>query len=152
MNNQYAIDTELKLQDAGLVAASAAGTNILDLGAGTVDTATAGYTDGNVFLNVTALEVASGDEFYTIHYQLSNDADFGTDTNIHEGGSIAIGADGARSTDANAADDAVGIYLLPFINERAGTLYRYLRLYIVVAGTIATGINFEAYLVKNPAR
>ena len=45
-------------------------------------------------------------------------------------------------------DAVTGRYILPFDNEYAGAVYRYMRLYTVVAGTIATGINYTAYVVK----
>ena len=48
-------------------------------------------------------------------------------------------------------DDVVGRYYLPFRNEKAGTIYRYLRLYTRVTGTVATGINYVAYVTKPAA-
>ena len=45
-------------------------------------------------------------------------------------------------------DSAVGRYELPTTNEINGTVYRYMRLYTDVAGTIATGINYSANLQR----
>jgi len=45
-------------------------------------------------------------------------------------------------------DSAIGRYIVPFRTERNGTTYQYVRLYTDVTGSIATGINFSAYLGK----
>lgn len=135
--NAKVADSSLELKAAGLVAASAAGSLILDVGDG--------YVEAHLIANVTALEIATGNEFYSLILQGSPDAAFGTAGNIVELAQISIGAKGARLSDADK-DDAVGVYDLPVHNRWAGTNFRYLRLYTVVAGTIATGINFSARL------
>ena len=49
----------------------------------------------------------------------------------------------------DAALSAAGRYVIPFRNEEGGTLYRYVRLSIVVAGTIdTTGITLSAFIAK----
>ena len=42
-----------------------------------------------------------------------------------------------------------GRYILPVRNEINGTWYRYARLYTDVTGTIATGINYTAYVAQD---
>jgi hypothetical protein len=134
-------DASRVLQTAGLVAASAAGTNIEDLGPGI------GVRYGKVVIDVTALEIASNDEAYTIHVQGSPDAAFGTAGNIVELASLHLGAKETKLSDCDR-DDSTGRRELLFVNKNeAGTALRYLRLYITVAGTIATGINFSARFV-----
>ena len=130
-------DHELRLKDAGLIAADGAAQvggsdKILDLGASRVD--------GRVIIDVTAIEVATGDESYRIKTQFSNSATFASGViggpQLHLGdSSVLIG---------ESADSVVGRYELPFTNEINGTTYRYMRLYTDVAGTIATGINYVA--------
>jgi len=132
-------DSSLTLKAAGLIAASAAVATIADLGAG--------FVEGVVVIDITALEIASNDELYDIVVQLSPDAAFGTDTNIVEKCALNLSAAEVKRTDANV-DDAIGRYILPFNNLYQTTYYRYLRLYTVVAGTIATGINYKARLAK----
>ncbi len=39
-----------------------------------------------------------------------------------------------------------GRYQVPFRTEKNGTVWPYVRIYTEVAGTIATGLNFSAYL------
>lgn len=141
----YTFDADLELKDAGLVAASAAAqvdsaAKVLDLGGGLVE--------GNIVIDVSALEIASNDEDYDIVAQLSPDAAFGTAANIQDWVTLNLGASETKSTDSDK-DDTTGRYILPFRNEVNGTIYRYLRLYTVVVGTIATGINYKAYLAKN---
>ncbi len=46
------------------------------------------------------------------------------------------------------ADTAIGRHIVPIRNELNGTLYRYVRIFTVVAGAIATGINYSAFLAK----
>lgn len=146
MQRNFTLDTLLQLKDAGAVGASAAATvggsaKVLDLGAG--------FVEGNIVLDVSALEIASADESYDIVVQLSPDSNFGTAGNIIEQCAKHLGAKATKRTDCDK-DDATGRYVLPVTNENRGTVYRYLRLYTVVAGTIAQdgGINYTAWLVK----
>ena len=88
------------------------------------------------------------DEGYDIVLQLSPDAAFGTAANIVDQCDLHLGADGVKRTDSDK-DDIVGRYIVPFCNERAGTTYRYARLYTVVVGTIATGINYTGRMSKS---
>lgn len=140
----HAFDAALQLQDAGLVAASAAGTRILDLGPGT------GFRCGKIVIDVTAIEIASNDETYTIHVQGAASSTFATAGLIVEFASLQLSAKETKLSDSDRDDD-VGQRTLYFDNtDEAGTTYRYLRLYITVAGTVATGINFSARLVPIP--
>jgi hypothetical protein len=134
----YTFDKSLQLKDDGLVAASAAAevasvAKILDLGDGRVDAV--------VVLDISAIEVASGDESYHIEAQFSNDSAFGS-TNIV--GSVLKTGD--SSVNFGSVDTVVGRYELPVTNEFAGTRYRYMRLYTRIAGAIATGINYTGWL------
>jgi hypothetical protein len=145
MRRNFTIDTLTPLKDAGLVAVSgaaevASAAKVLDLGSG--------FVEGHIVLDVTAIEEASKDETFDVVVQLSPDADFGTAGNIVERMAMHFGAKEIKRTDCDR-DDATGRYVLPFDNEFGGTVYRYLRLYTVVGGTIATGINYTANLVKS---
>ncbi len=142
--NSYTIDTGTQLKDAGLIATSAraqvsSADKILDVGAG--------YFSADLLLEITALEIDTGDELYDIVVQGSPDSDFGTAANIVELGAISLGPSETKRTDCDK-DDTVGQYTLPFCNEHNGVLYRYVSLYVVVVGTIASGINFTAYAAK----
>lgn len=140
--SQHTYDASLLLKAAALVAASADGSLILDVGTG--------LFEADMIVDVTALEIDSNDESYTVVLEGSPDAAFGTAANIIPLAMIVIGdhASTAGALCAMGADDAVGRYTVPCRNERNGTTYRYLRIRTVVAGTIATGINFMAWLAK----
>lgn len=132
-------DTATILKAAGLIAASAAVATILDLGLANVE--------GDIVVDVTALEIASNDEIYDIVVQFSDSATFGVAADIQDAGSITLSAKEVKRTDSDK-DDIIGQYVMPFTNEITGTIYRYMRLFTVVAGTIATGINYSAFATK----
>jgi hypothetical protein len=128
------------MKDAGLVASSAAATvdsaaKIADLGAGLVE--------ADLIIDVSAIEIATGDEIYNVCLQVSSSATFASTIQT-----VAKLEMGAATPLLGDVDSAAGRYLLPFRNEFGGTIYRYARVYTVVAGTIATGINYTARIGK----
>jgi hypothetical protein len=147
MRRNFTHDDALEMKDAGLVAASAAAqvdsaAKVLDLGEG--------FVRGEILIDVSALEIASNDEIYDIVLQLTNTAAFATATDIVDRVSLTLSAAEVKRTDSNC-DSAVDRYTIPFNNEYAGTIYRYARLYTVVGGTIATGINYTGWMTKGIA-
>lgn len=127
-------DHALLLKAAGLVAASAPGSVILDLGDGLMDC--------DLVLDVSAIEVASNDEIYTVTLE-------GSTVAAMTSGSVALAEITLGNAPAPAdADTGVGRHIVPVRNELNGTLYRYVRINTVVAGAVATGINFSAFLGK----
>lgn len=143
----FTFDVNLQMKDAGLIAADAAwqvssADKILDVGTG--------HFCGHAVIDVSALEIASGDERYTFLIQGSSSATFASDIVIlaalpvGDGSTIAT-AFGSSGVDV---DDAAGRYVVPFTNERNNVYYRYIRGFTDVAGTIATGVNFTAFVAK----
>ena len=135
-------DALLQLKDAGLVAADGAATvggqaRIVDLGDARVD--------ARVIVDVTALEVASGDERYEVRMQFSDSSSFAS--GIVNGSGIVLGDSSVTGASADSA--ATGRHEFGFTNDLGGNTYRYARLYSDVSGTIATGINFTAWIAKN---
>lgn len=133
--SQFTYDANLSLKAAGLVAASEDG-SILDIGAGMVD--------GYLVIDLSACEIATGNEIYTISLEGSNVAAMTSGSVCLAKkvfGNLVVPMDGALS--------AAGRYVVPFRNEEGGTLYRYVRLSTLVAGTIATGINFSAFIAAD---
>lgn len=143
-------DAELELKDAGLIAADENATQvdssdaIIDLGAGRVE--------ADLVLNVTACEVASGDEVYKVCTMFSNSA---THASGVVAGPIFMLGDAAgiaaildAPTVSPDTDNGTGRFIIPFTNEFAGISYRYMLLSVEVSGTIATGVNFTAYVSK----
>jgi hypothetical protein len=133
-------DYDLQLKDAGLVAADAAAQvggadKILDLGESRFD--------GCVIIDISAVEIASNNERFDIHLQFSDSATFAS--GVVSGPCLPTGA--LETLIGADTDTTVGRYELPFTNELNGVIYRYARLYTNVTGTIATGINYKAYVV-----
>jgi hypothetical protein len=143
-SRDFTFDLAHQLKDAGLVAASAAaqvgGANrILDLGVGRVD--------GRVIIDATAIEADSSNELYSILLQGSNSPTFaGGATPTVNLGAVLLGD---AATTLETVDTAVGRRELAFCTEVNGATYRYVRLFTVVAGTIATGVNYIAFVVTN---
>lgn len=144
----YTYDALLQMKDTGLIAADAAwqvssANLILDVGVGRYE--------GIVVVDVSALEIASGDERYTLMIQGSTSATFASGIvilaalPIGDGSTIGT-AFGSSGVDV---DDTTGRYLIPFCNERNNIYYRYIRGWTDVAGSIATGINFAAFIAKS---
>lgn len=142
--SQFTYDGDLDLKAAGLVGATANGSLILDVGTGLLD--------AFAVIDVTAMEVDSNDESYEIVVQGSSDSDFSVAANICPLASITLGDKAATRLAAGVlalgTDGTIGRYALPFRNEQNGTTYRYLRIKTIVAGTIATGINYSAFVAK----
>jgi len=134
-------DINLLVKDTGLVATSAAGTvsavaKIIDMGLGEFN--------GDLIIDVSACEVASGDEIYTVAFQVSSSSSFASD--IFQLASLPLGDAVPIMGDV---DMAVGRWVLPINNMiQDGVTKRYGRVYTTVAGTVATGINFTAYIAK----
>ena len=141
----FTFDKALEMKDAGLIAADAAwgvggSAKVLDVGTGNFE--------GKCVVNVSAIEIATGDERYTFLLQGSSSATFASDVVIlaalpvGDGSTIGT-AFGSSGVDV---DDTTGRFVIPFTNERNNTRYRYIRGWTDVSGTIATGINFTAFV------
>jgi hypothetical protein len=134
-NNQFTYDDALEVLASASVVASA-DSAILDLGDGLVD--------GLLVIDVTSVEIASGNEIYTISLEGSNVA-------AMTSGSVCLAKKvfGNLVVPMDAALSAAGRYVLPFRNEEGGLIYRYVRISTLVAGTInTTGIVFGAFIAK----
>ena len=133
--SQFTYDNSLLLKAAGLVATTTTGSTILNLGPGLVE--------GYLVLDVSAVEVATGDEIYLVCLE-------GSTVAAMTSGSVTLAEIEMGNATAPAdADTGVGRFVVPFRNEQNGVLYPYVRLYTEVAGTIATGINFLAFIAKD---
>lgn len=145
-----AFDADLEFKDAGAVAASAAAT--VDSVAKVVDVGT-GFFEGEMVIDVTAIEVDTANELYVIAIEGSNDSGFSSGTEVE----LCCLRLGDSSVTGSDTDNVVGRYTLPFNNQQgistslpAGTQWRYLRIYTTVSGTIASnGINFSAFAQKH---
>lgn len=131
------------MQDAADITASVEGkvatvAKIFDAGAGRLD--------ARVIVDITGAEVATGNEHYRIGVQGSNASDFGS--GVWNLGGVELGD---STVSLESADTVAGRREIAFCNEVNGTLYRYIRLYFFVAGTIdTTGLSIgNAWLVRD---
>jgi len=136
MRRNLTSDSLLTMKDAGLVAATAAAQ--VD-GEDHIEDAGAGFVEGHLVIDISAIEVADGDERYDIVLQGSSESDFAS--SYCDLVAVALGASAVINMDS---DTTTGRIVLPFDNEFMETVCQYLRLYTVVAGTIAAGINYRA--------
>lgn len=132
-------DHEMLMKDAGLVAVSAAATvasvaRVQDMGNARVD--------ARIIVDIIAAESATGDELYTVEVQVSNSPTFASTVFI--AAAIRLGAAG---TTFESVATAIGRREIAFTNEINGVVYRHVRLFTRVVGTIATGVNYRAYAV-----
>lgn len=138
--NDWMFDVNLRLKDAYLVAASAAAqvsssNKILDMGLARFD--------ARAILDFTAIEVDTGNELYTILVQGSSSSSFASSV-VNLGAMLVGHSSTSLETVSSAATQRREI---AFTNEVNGVVYQYIRVYVIVAGTIATGINFTANMV-----
>jgi hypothetical protein len=101
-----------------------------------------GLVTGNMIVDVSDIEVGT-DENYEIKLQGTNTTGFGSDfvtlSMVELGhadtvvGTAAIGADGDR-------------YVVPFRNEQAGTVMRYVRAYLLILNGTAETITTKIWL------
>lgn len=135
--SQYTYDNALLIRAlAAAITATETGSVILDMGSG--------FCEGDLVIDYSGLDVATGDEAYTFMLEGSPDATFGTAANITVLAMQRIGG-ATGATPVGTADAAAGRIVLPFRNERNGTTYRYMRLYTLLAGTTPS-IVFKAFL------
>jgi hypothetical protein len=142
----YSYDNSLLLKDAGLVASSAAAqvssaAAVVDLGAQPCQ--------GVVVIDATAIEIGSNDECFTIVLQGSNSSTF-AGTAAKTLAAMQLGSAGGKAMGESADPVGGGRYELPFINVQNDVVYEYVRLYTLVAGTIATGINYTGFIALDP--
>jgi hypothetical protein len=143
----YTYDADLEMKGAGVINADAAwlvggAARVLDVGTGRFE--------GMCIIDISEIEIASGDERYDLLIQGSNSPTFASDITILAalpvGDGSTIGA--AYAGSGVDVDDTAGRYVLPFCNVRNNIYYRYIRGFTVVTGAIATGIGFTAYVAK----
>ena len=132
-------DTQHVLKDAGEVTSSGYGTvdaaaQFLDLGSGLIR--------GNLIVDVTRLAMQGNDQTYTVHLIGGDDESF---TNT---ASLAVLEVGPAETTQDGKDSKLGRYVIPFQNQRNGTVYPYVRVRHVLGGT-GPVLNYQARLEKD---
>lgn len=137
-------DALLELKDAGAVTVTnTAGTvasvaRVLDVGDA--------FLDASLHVYISAIDIASNDEVYTVILQ-------GSDSSTFASGVVnLVTLSFGKATPAGiAADTTVGLAAsVPVTNSLDGkTNFRYMRILTRVAGTTPS-INYKAWLTRNP--
>ncbi len=89
--------------------------------------------------DVSAMTLGA-DNHYTVIVQGSNDPTFAT--GIQNLAVVGLGNTAVRP--GGAITSPIGRYELPFLTDIGGVVYRYVRVFVVVAGTTPS-INFKAW-------
>ena len=103
--------------------------------------------DAVLIADVTAIKISAGNESYKLMALVSNDPAFGAG-NVEQAGEIMVGK-GASRDGVNMKDSVVGRYEIPFTNNIAGSIYQYVKLYLVIGGTAPT-INVTSFVAVMP--
>lgn len=148
----YSFDKNLELSDGGTYTATGflqvgAANAILDLGGnqGTSPVQQA-RIDAVAVIDVTAIDISSGNETYKLMLLGSNDPAMGT-------GNVCLGemtlGKGTSIDGINMADSVIGRYELMFCTNVAGSLYEFIALYLIAGGTTPS-VTIEAFVAVLP--
>lgn len=151
----YSFDANLQFSDnaaaytaSGYLQSSAAD-GILNLGGnqGTTPVQVA-RGDFMAILDITAIDIASGNETYQLDILLSNDSAFGAG-NVVNGGGFQAGKGTALRGPVAQADSVIGRHEVGFTNQIAGTIYQYMKVYLTAGGTTPS-ISIEGFVAVLP--
>lgn len=126
---------------------------VIDLANGAATTWGAGRMIGWLALDITAIDMSSGDETYKIHLFGSNDSAFGNGNvellAMHDFAAAVAGRQVATilgiSPTIPPTNLSGTVMALPFCNLMQRIVYRYLKLYAVIGGTTPS-ITLSAWL------
>lgn len=140
--HSYTFDLQTRLRDSALAArtVTAAEADVLDFGNVTSGPAVeqVAYTNGYLVIDVASIDRTTGDEAYDIVLQLSDDASgngVGFDAGDVVVAKLAVHLGEELGPDADPDAAASGRIVVKVDNERLGTIFRFMRLATVVAGT-----------------
>lgn len=104
--------------------------------------------DAMLVLDVTALDITSGNETYQIDIMVSNDPNFAA-ANVVCAGGVQFGK-GASLRGAVAQKDSVtGRYEIAFTNNIAGAFYEFMKVYLTEGGTTPS-VNISGFVAVLP--
>lgn len=101
-----------------------------------------GRFEAVLIVDVSAIKISANDEIYTLLLQGSSAEAFSTHETL---ASLALGATEVRP--GGAVDSVIGRYEIPFTTEQHDTVYDWIRLYVVTAGTDET-ITLKAWIAE----
>lgn len=149
----YSFDANLQLSDnaaaytADGYAQVGGADGLCDLGGNQgVTPAQQARLDAVAVIDITAIDIASGNETYVLRIMGCNTAGFASST--AELAAITLGK-GASLVPATQSDAVVGRIELMFATERLNTKYQFIKLYVDVGGTTPS-ISFQAFVAVLP--
>lgn len=154
-NRKVIIDEELLIADTGSAITSAAGAATVDGVAKVIDTG-GGYTEGKLVIDVATLTmagIAASHAVIGICLEGSSTSTFTTYVRLASlrlSGTTGLADDRVSGDAGTYATPSIGRYIIPFINDFHGTVFRWLRIYHVYDGTVAAtrGVKYKAWLSK----
>ena len=132
------VDDLLVLKAKGTVATSMVGED--PVGTDKYYDTGGGHTKGDVVINVYAVPNILASTKFTMRLTGGRNTSFSTLADL------VILELGDATQITSALDLGVGRYIVPFSNDLDSTVYRYLRHYLTIGGTVGTGIQYECYL------
>lgn len=149
----YNFDANLQFSDAAAAMTASgyctvgAATSIIDLGGNqSTSPAQQARIDAVAVCDVTAIDIASGNETYKLLVVVSNDPGLATGNVI--AGEVMLGK-GTSLDCLNGADSVVGRYEIMFSTNIAGSIYEYGGVYLVAGGTTPS-ITIEGFFAVLP--
>lgn len=104
--------------------------------------------DAMLILDVTAIDIASGNETYQFDIMVSNDPAFAA-ANVVCAGGVQMGK-GASLRGAVAQKDSVtGRYEVPFTNNIAGAIFQFMKVFLTAGGTTPS-VNVLSFVAVLP--
>lgn len=160
-NRKVIIDDELILADTGSAEITASAAATVDGVAKVIDTG-GGHTEGKVVIDISDISgsgAATNNQLISIILEGSSTSTFTAWVRL---AGIRITPSSAETLHGRTAGDhsaalttttAKGRYIVPFINDFHGTVYRWLRIYTTFNGSGADGatspaVKFKAWLSK----
>lgn len=132
----YTFDVDTNLKVSAAETSSGAEALIVDLGDNT-------FVEGDVVIDVSAIDRTTGDEAYEILVQFSSSPTFASD--VVTGAAVHLGEEVGTGGTPDAS--ASGRIILGVNNERLGVVRRYMRLANELAGTTPS-ITYGAFFSK----
>lgn len=151
-NRTQTYDTKLVLSYSANHATAQPGKNSTGATTQYVDLSGEGYTEGKVIFDVTTLPKLSGTAMqFALFLQGGKTSTFTSRVPLAvlELGDSATPASAGHGVIFNISTDAEERrYIVPFHNEYGGEHYRYLRTFLRLGNSIATGITYSAFITQ----
>lgn len=104
--------------------------------------------DGYLIVDVTAIDISSGNETYQLDLMVSNDPAFAAGSPVCAGG-IQLGKGASLRGAVAQKDSVIGRVEIGFTNNISGLLYQYAKLFVTAGGTTPS-INILSFIAVTP--